>query len=52
MQACCNTISVAMAEPAQTIHAEVKLAPTAAHQLCHSHIRRDFQCMLESMGDP
>jgi transposase len=23
----------------------------ATHQLCHSHIRRDFQCMLESMGE-
>jgi transposase len=23
----------------------------AAHQLCHSHIRRDFQSMLESMGE-
>jgi transposase len=23
----------------------------ATHQLCHSHIRRDFQSMLESMGE-
>jgi transposase len=23
----------------------------AVHQLCHSHIRRDFQSMLESMGE-
>ena len=23
----------------------------ASHQLCHSHIRRDFQSMLESMGE-
>jgi len=23
----------------------------AAHQLCHCHIRRDFQSMLESMGE-
>jgi transposase len=23
----------------------------ASHQLCHSHIRRDFQCMLESGGE-
>ena len=27
VQACCNTVSVAVAEPAQTLHAEVKLAP-------------------------
>jgi transposase len=23
----------------------------ATHQLCHSHLRRDFQCMLESLGE-
>jgi len=116
VQACCKAVSAAVAEPAQAIHDEVKLAPelhvdetgfgrcgkdrmwlwvaatedaeafrllpgrgreqakdllgdafsglihrdrwkpyevfqAAVHQLCHSHIRRDFQSMLESMGE-
>jgi transposase len=116
VQACCNAVSAAVAEPAQIIHAEVKQAAVvhvdetgfgrcgqdrmwlwvastddaeafqllpgrgreqaktllpegfsgvihrdrwkpyelfklAIHQLCHSHIRRDFQSMLESMGE-
>jgi transposase len=116
VQVCCNTVSAAVAEPAQTIHTEVKLAPevhvdetgfgrcgkdrmwlwvaatedaeafrllpgrgrepakdllgdgfsglihrdgwkpyevfkTAVHQVCHSHIRRDFQSMLKLASD-
>lgn len=48
VQACCKTVSEASAETVQAIHDEVK---QASHQLCHSHIRRDFQAMLESGGE-